>query len=114
MTFLLDGFDFKEEAMIHMAIAALENAGYDLSVVKQLIRADMPPGYRAMTLADGAALATPAFASQAILNHVLEEELIHLFQKQQGLAGEFGPTTAQSLENEVDENRKFPLPKPNA
>jgi len=64
--------------MIQLAIAALASAGYDVTVIKELIYTEMPPGYRAMTLTEGAVVARPAFSSQAMLNHVLEEELIHL------------------------------------
>jgi hypothetical protein len=39
-----------------------------------------------------------AFSSQVMLNHVMEEELLHLQQRAAGLGSEFGPGTAQALE----------------
>jgi hypothetical protein len=96
--------------MIHEAIAALQAAGYKSATLQVLIRADMPAGYRGMSLADGAALGSEAFSSQDMLKHVLEEELRHLVQKASGHAGEFAPGTGRSLEAEVDVERKFPLP----
>src|SRR5260370_8749845 len=106
-----EGFYQAEEALIQEFILALQSVGYDTSSIKVLIRADLPATYRGMSLPDGAALGTEAFRSQAILNHVLEEELIHLQQKSAGLAEEFGPRTAAELEKEVNEQRKFRLPK---
>jgi len=108
---LLEGFPASEEAMIQASIVALKAAGYDTSRIKVLIRADLPATYRGMSLPDGAALGKEAFRSQAVLNHVLEEEIIHLQQKAAGLAKEFGPKTAAELEKEVNEQRKFRLPK---
>lgn len=64
-----------------------------------------------MTLADGAALGEAAFSSQAMLNHVLEEELLHHGQKARGVAREFDPGTAATLEGEVDEQRRFACPE---
>ncbi len=96
--------------MIHRAAAALRSAGYDTAVLPVLIRADMPAGYRGMSLADGAALGVEAFSSQDMLHHVLEEELRHQGQKASGRAEEFAPGTGRALEEEVDAERKFPLP----
>ncbi len=96
--------------MIHEAIAALQAVGYSTIRLQVLIRADMPAGYRGMSLADGAALGAEAFSSQEMLNHVLEEELRHLAQKAAGQAGEFAPGTGRKLEEEVDVEREFPLP----
>jgi|SRR6266481_883588 hypothetical protein len=107
----LEAFGAAEEAMIQASIVALKAAGYDTSRIKVLIRADLPATYRGMSLPDGAALGKEAFRSQAVLNHVLEEEIIHLQQKAAGLAEEFGPKTAAELEKEVNEQRKFRLPK---
>ena len=107
----LEGFSPAEEAMIETSIMALQGVGYDTSRIKVLICADIPSSYRGMSLVDGAALGTEAFRSQAVLNHVLEEELIHSQQKSAGLAEEFGPGTAAELEKEVNEQRKFRLPK---
>ena len=89
----------------------LKGAGYDTSAFKELVRADMPPGYRAMSLEGGAALGQEAFTSQESLNSALEEELIHLQQKAAGLGQPFGPGTAQSLEEAANAARKFPIPK---
>jgi len=94
--------------MIQLAVAALVSAGYDLGPIRVLIRAEMPPGYRGMTLDGGAALSAEAFFSQDMLNHVLEEELLHLADK--AGASEFGPGTARRMEEKADEGRKFPLP----
>jgi hypothetical protein len=107
----LEGFSTTEEAMIHVAIAALQLVGYDTSPLQVLIRADMPAGYRGMSLGDGAALGTEAFSSQDMLNHVLEEELLHLAQKASGRAEEFTSGTARLLEEEVHGERKLPLPE---
>jgi hypothetical protein len=68
-------FTAVEEAMVKEALQALVKVGYDTSVFKELIKVEMPVGYRAMTLGCGAALGNEAFNSQEWLNHVLEEEL---------------------------------------
>jgi hypothetical protein len=107
----LEGFTQAEEAMIQESIMALQLADYDTTQIRVLIRADLPPNYRGMSLPDGAALGKEAFRSQEILNHVLEEEVLHLQQKAAGLAEEFGPKTVAELEKEVNEQRKFRLPK---
>jgi hypothetical protein len=99
-----------EEKMIKRALKDLKKTGYHVGVFKELIRAELPAQYRAMTLEDGAAIGEAAFASHAMLDHVLEEELLHLEQKASGKAKVFGPGTAKALENEVDEKRKFPFP----
>ena len=97
--------------MIREAETALQAAGYATARFETLVRVDMPAGYRAMTLADGAALGTEAFSSQAMLNHVLEEELRHLAQKAEGKAEQLDPRRIETLEQEVDEQRRFPRPK---
>ncbi len=96
--------------MIREACSALERAGYDLGPVQVLIRAELPPGYRGMSWENGAVLGPEAFSSQAVLNHVLEEELLHLRQRAAGAMRAFGPGTARALEEEVDATRKFRLP----
>ena len=108
----LDLIDFSphEEGMIYEALAALAEAGYDPGLFQELIRADMPPGYRGMSLDGGAALGAEAFASQAWLDHVLEEEYLHLLQKRRGEAEIFGPGTALELELDVHDTRRFPSP----
>jgi hypothetical protein len=63
-----------------------------------------------MSLDDGAILGAEAFSSQAMVNHVLEEELLHLGQKARAPGQEFVPGTARGLEEEVHEQRRFPLP----
>jgi hypothetical protein len=103
-------FSPDEEAMIQAGLGALAQVGYDVEIFKELTRVDMPPGYRAMTLELGAILGAVAFGSQELLNHVLEEEYLHLVQKAQGQAREFGPGTALELELDVHEQRKFPAP----
>ena len=97
--------------MIQRTVAALRAAGYDTDVLQVLICAEMPVGYRGMSLADGAALGSEAFSSQDMLNHVLEEELLHHSQKVSGQAKEFAPGTSRVLEEEVDVERKFSLPE---
>ena len=96
--------------MIRRAQAALDGVGYDTTPFQNLIRADLPRGYRAMSLDDGAALGIEAFVSQDLLNYVLEEELLHLKQKLAGRATEFGPGTAAALEEEINDQRRFRLP----
>jgi hypothetical protein len=107
----LEGFSLVEEGMIQAAFAALESVGHDTNLIKVLIRVDMPEGYRGMTLEDGVALGEAALSSQAMLNHVLEEELLHLQQKARGEAESFAPGTARGLEEQVDEHRRFPHPE---
>jgi hypothetical protein len=106
---LLD-FSPDEKAMIHEALVVLAGVGYDTGLFQVLIRTDMPVGYRGMSLDDGAAVGAEAFHSQAMLNHVLEEELRHLMQKAKGDARVFGPRSARYLEEEADESRYFPAP----
>ena len=64
--------------------------------LKEIIRAELPAGYRAMSLEDGAALGGEALSSQAALNSALEEKLIHLGQKMTGWPESFGPGTMRS------------------
>jgi len=98
--------------MVQNSLKALQDAGYDTSPFKELIRADLPPGHRAMSLDGGAAVGSEAFASPAHLNSALEEELLHLEQKAAGqFAVSFGRGTMQGLEEAVDGTRKFPVPK---
>jgi hypothetical protein len=95
--------------MIKQAQADLANAGYDPSKLQQLVKADMPAGYRGMSLSpNGAALSNEAFSSQAMLNHVMEEELIHLGQNLPGQT--FGPGTMSQIEGAANAARQFPLP----
>jgi hypothetical protein len=108
----LEGFSSAEEEMIEKAIGALQTAGYETNLLKVLIRVDLPPGYRGMCLEDGAVLGKEAFSSQVMLNHVLEEELLHQGQKASGLAHTFQPETARALEEAIHAERKFPFPDP--
>jgi len=95
--------------MLRQAEQDLSAAGYDVGPLKTLVKVDeMPPGYRGMALEDGAALGDEAFKSQRRLNHVLEEELRHHHQKQQGRASLFGRGIARELESEVSKDRRFP------
>jgi len=110
LTIQLEGFSSAEEEIIETTIGALQTEGYDINLLKVLIRVDLPPDYRAMSLKDGAVLGKEAFSSQAMLNHVLEEELLHQRQKASGLAETFQPGTARELEEAIDAQRKFPLP----
>jgi hypothetical protein len=96
--------------MIREAQEGLHSVGYDTSLLRVLIRADLLPGYRGMSWENGAVLGAEAFSSQAMLNQVLEEELLHLQQKARGLFESFEPGTAKTLEEAVDAVRQFPLP----
>jgi hypothetical protein len=107
----LEGFSPAELAMIRRAQIALQTAGYDTGLLQVLVRADLPPGYRGMTWENGAVIGEEAFSSQAMLNHVLEEELLHVQQRASGLFETFQPGTARSLEESADEFRHFPLPE---
>lgn len=57
----------------------------------------------------GAALGDGAFSSQGMLDHTLEEELLHLNQDLPNQT--FGPGTAAANEAEVNAARKFPEPQ---
>lgn len=57
--------------MLGRADEALQAVGYDTTALEEVIKADMPPSYRGMSLPDGAALGDEAFGSQNMLNHVL-------------------------------------------
>ena len=100
-----------EESMVKGSLEALEKFGYEASVFEEIIKTEMPPGYCAMTLGSGAALSSEAFKSQEWLNHVLEEEYLHLVQKTKGWADEFVRGTALELELDANDSRKFPRPK---
>ena len=104
-------FTSMEEAMVRSAMQALEDVGYEVSVFQELIKVEMPPGYRAMTLGNGAALGGEAVASQKWLNHVLEEECLHLIQKAKGWFDEVTRGTVLELELDANESRRFPPPE---
>ncbi len=107
----LTGFSEAQQAMIQRSLTALEAAGYNTGRLQSLIRiSDAPAGYVGMSLSDGAALSDEAFASQAMLNHSLEHELIHMEQTAQGLRTAYGPGTAEGLEKGADVQAKFPAP----
>ena len=89
---------------------ALRGAGYDTSAMEVLIRSDMPSGYAAMSLHDGATLGAETFSSQSMLTHALEEELLHIQRGAAGLRTEYAPGTVKALEEAADVQRKFPLP----
>jgi RHS repeat-associated protein len=104
----LIGFNETESAMIQQATTDLSNAGYDVSQLQQLVKADMPEGYRAMSLSStptGAALSNEAFSSQATLNSALEEELLHLGQNLPSQT--FVPGTAAANEEAANAVRIF-------
>jgi len=107
---VLIGFNLAEERKMQTALNALRSVGYETSFFQELIKVDMPNGYRAMSLDGGAALGDEAFESHDWLVHVLEEELLHLMQKAQGLTQEFARGTALELELDVNDIRKFPPP----
>ena len=106
----LIGFDEAESALLAFAFEALASAGYETDLFAEVVRADLPAGYRAMTLDEGAALGPEAFGSDQLLCHVLEEELLHLKQKLSGQTEQFGPGTARMLEEAIDVQRRFPAP----
>jgi RHS repeat-associated protein len=109
---ILTGFSNAEKAMIQKSLTALEAAGYNTGRLKELIKADFGSRMAGMSLGeDGAALANEAFDSPAMLNHVLEEELLHTEQAARGLSAGNGPGAADALEKEVDSMRKFPDPR---
>ncbi len=109
---ILTGFSNAEKAMIQKSLTALEVAGYNTGRLKELIKADFGSRMAGMSLGeDGAALANEAFDSPAMLNHVLEEELLHTEQAARGLSAGNGPGAADALEKEVDSMRKFPDPR---
>ena len=103
------GFDESEAEMMRKALEDLEAAGYNTSLIDELIKAHLPGG--GGVEADAIALHPSAFRNLATLTHVLEHELRHLNQKAEGRADAFGPDTVDKLEDEVDVNPKFPLPK---
>jgi hypothetical protein len=105
------GFSEAETGMINSSLNNLSGAGYDLSPLQQLIKADMPQGYFGISLSTpptGAALGDGAFSSQEMLDHTLEEELLHVNQNLSEQT--FGPGDAAAKETEVDAERKFPEP----
>jgi hypothetical protein len=107
----LEGFNPAEEEMVMRSLDALSAAGYDTSVVAAVIRAELPSGYVGMTyLQDGIILGSEAFASQNMLNYVMEEELLHLMQKAGGTASAFDRTTVRHLEGDIDAKRTFHRP----
>lgn len=110
MSTRLVGFSAAEEAMVSLALQHLAEAGFETDLLAELVRVEMPAGYRAMTLDEGAAVGAEALVSQEMLDHVLEEELLHLKQKLSGRAARFAPGTAQALEEEIDDQRRFPAP----
>ncbi len=108
----LEGFSPAEEKAMGLAMKALQEVGYDTNIIKVIARAELPIGMRGMTYsADTIILSKEAFASQAMLNYVLEEEFLHLTQKLRGEAQSFGPDTARQLEESIDAIRKFRLPE---
>ena len=99
--------------LIGRSLKTLTDAGYDIKPLQQLVKSSMGRGKAAMSLAvepTGAALGDGAFSSQQMLDHTLEEELLHL---NQDLAHtEVGPATADLKEAEVDAARKISPPQP--
>jgi hypothetical protein len=107
----LIGFSESESAMIAQSLKNLSGAGYDISPIQQLVKAQMGNKV-AMSLSTsptGVALSESAFESQGFLDHTMEEELRHLGQDLS--RQEFGPGTPAQKESEVDANRKFPDPR---
>lgn len=102
--------------MIRNSIVALRGAGHDVSALDEVIRTpEMAPGTHGMSLISGSgdaagnaiALHPDAFASQEYLNHVMEEELVHILQAR---PVEYGPGSVLELELNVNPLRKFPWP----
>lgn len=89
---------------------AMVDAGYDVSLIEDVVYSVMPPGFRGMTLDSGMILSDEAFTSQSLLNHVVEEELRHLYQKAADPKRSFGPNTARMLEIFANVDRAFPYP----
>jgi RHS repeat-associated protein len=109
---VLTGFSESEIAMIQRSLSALEAAGYDTGQLTELVKADFGGRMAGMSLGEnGAALANEAFESQPMLNHVLEEELLHTQQAARGLSAGAGPGAADALEGEVESMRQFPDPR---
>jgi RHS repeat-associated protein len=107
----LIGFSTMESAMIGKSMDTLSGLGYDLSGMEQLVKADMPPSHVAMSLSTpptGAALGDAAFSSQEMLDHTLEEELLHLGQDLSNQP--LGRGDAAANEAAVDAVRKIPEP----
>jgi RHS repeat-associated protein len=107
----LVGFSDSDTTMIGQSMKNLSGAGYDLSPMQQLVKADLPPGCCGMSLSTaptGAALGDGAFSSQQMLDHTMEEELLHLNQDLPSQT--FGPGTAAEMEAGVDAARKIPQP----
>jgi hypothetical protein len=105
-------FSAKEIEMLKLSLRAMIAAGYGINSLQEIIRSDMPPEYSGMSLDGGMALAPRAFKSQAFLNHVVEEELLHEMQKLEGkFEAGIKKGSALALEEEVDTRRKFPEPK---
>jgi RHS repeat-associated protein len=105
------GFSEAQTGMINQSIQNLAKAGYDVGPIKEVVMAEMGNklGMSLSTGQTGMALSEGAFESQKVLDSTMEEELRHLNQdlsKQ-----EFGPSTADEKEAEVDANRKFPHPQ---
>jgi hypothetical protein len=107
----LVNFSAKEEEMIGYALETLSMAFYDTELFEVLQRAQMPKRFRAMCLdTAGAVLGSEAFASEDMLVHVLEEELLHLLQKAAGKGLTVDRRTGFELEADVNDTRKFPCP----
>jgi len=107
----LIGFSEGESTMIGQSMKNLSGAGYDISPMQQMIKADLPAGCCAMSLSTpptGAAVGDAAFSSQEMLDHTLEEELLHLNQNLPSQT--FGPGTAAGNEAAANAARKFLAP----
>jgi hypothetical protein len=107
---LLINFTAAEEAMIAYGIDTLSMAFYDTELFEELIKADLPDRFRAMSLDGAAALGDRAFESQEMLVHVLEEELLHLMQKAEGYFEKVDRRKPFELELDVSDTRKSPCP----
>jgi len=71
----LVGFSDSETSMIGQSMKNLSGAGYNMSPMQQLVKADLPPGCCGMSLSTpptGAALGDGAFSSQQMLDHTIE------------------------------------------
>lgn len=111
-TVRLEGFEAGQEEMIGRALQALARVGYDMGPLHGILRSELTPGRRGMTLTlDEIVLSDAAFASQDLLNCVLEEELLHLHQKARDPNSLFHRRTCQEWEADINAQRQFPLPE---
>lgn len=112
MRIQLTGFDASQAAMVREAVSDLEKAGYDCSIIREIALSELPSWSNAMTWHEHTVLVDArAFANRATLICAIEEELLHLFQKEEGKFEWLYPGFAADVEGEVHDKRKFHLPE---